>query len=75
MSDFKLEQRYIVMKYKDVLAMGVTSEELRTLQSLAYRVDAHRQMSGKQPLDCVVVEKDWPEYQVVVESIAARVTS
>ena len=60
MSEFRRENRYLVIKWRNaVSALG--SRELEQLQELAEKVTEHR---GK-PLECVVVESDWPIYEQV----------
>ncbi|OHT41617.1 MULTISPECIES: hypothetical protein [Serratia] len=68
----KRENRYLVIKYKDVIE-ALTVEQREALKGIAIAVTAHRQSNGKQPLDAVVVEADWPEYEQVWGMIEARV--
>lgn len=60
--DKRLEERYIVIKLKDldddveeVLRQLIKENDIRTI-------------------DCVVVEEDWPEYKPTVDAIMTRVT-
>lgn len=62
MTEFKREMRYFVAKIRDVEA-ALTDAEKVQLQNLMQKVDVHRVNSGKEPLECVVVESDWPNYQ------------
>ena len=65
--------RYMVLKYKDVVK-HLTEDEQMALVGLANKVDAGRRLEGKQgPIECVVVEADWPEYLDTWSKIAARV--
>lgn len=68
MAVFKREERYIVAKLRDV-DEALTSGEKQLLQSLMQKVDVHRVNQGKRPLECVVVESDWPNYQSTWDSI------
>ena len=65
--------RYMVLKYKDIVK-HLTEDEQMALVGLANKVDAGRRSEGKQgPIECVVVEADWPEYLDTWSKIAARV--
>lgn len=62
MSEFKRENRYLVIKWRDaVSALG--DRELEALQGLADAVSEHRKELEKPALECVVVESDWPIYE------------
>lgn len=69
-TEFKREERYIVFKVSD-LGNSLKGDEIR---KLAREYAEHRKQQGKKPLDCVVVEKDWPEYEPTWQAIEARVT-
>ena len=65
--------RYMVLKYKDIVK-HLTEDEQMALVGLANKVDAGRRSEGKRgPIECVVVEADWPEYLDTWSKIAARV--
>lgn len=68
------EYRYIVLKRKDVKA-ALTEDERGLLNSLCGKISDYRIGEGKAPLECVVVESDWPEYETTWESIELRVDS
>lgn len=72
-NEFNREARYVVLKSADVMECLMVSEliELRRIQA---KVEEHRAEIGKPPLDCVVVESDWPEYEPTWKAIEARVT-
>ena len=72
-NEFTREARYAVLKSVDVMQCLTVSEliELRRIQA---RVAEHRTAIGKPRLECVVVEKDWPEYEPTWKAIEARVT-
>ena len=62
MSEFKREERYIVVKLKHLAGLQVAP--LRNFLR-----------ENRVPtLDCVVVESDWPEYEKVWQSIERRMT-
>ncbi len=66
------EDRYLVIKFKDAIE-ALTVEQREELICISLAVTAHRLDNGKQPLDAVVVESDWPEYEQVWGMIEARV--
>ena len=69
-TEFSREDRYIVFKTSD-LGNSLKGDEIRRL---AREYAEQRRLKGKEPLECVVVEKDWPEYEPTWEAIEARVT-
>ena len=71
MGEFKREFRYLVLKFKDANE-HLSETEKRQLALLAGKVDAGRAEAGKMPLECVVVESDWPEYEPTWAAIEAR---
>jgi len=68
---FKREDRYVVLKIKD-LHEYLPQPLIDHLCSIALEVAAGRRMAGKEPLECVVVESDWPEYEPTWAAIEAR---
>ncbi len=72
-NDFTREDRYLVFKRSDIEA-SLNTLEKETLLMLSQKVFLRRQVNGKIPLECVVVESDWPNYSEVwksVESVAS----
>lgn len=65
---FKKEIRYIVAKVKEVEA-ALDYEELRELSNLLEKVESYRVTQGKAPMECVVVESDWPMYNTTWDAI------
>jgi len=84
MSRFKREERYLVVKLKDlqVAAPGENSGGQRIREWLQrdmrgfanHYAEFRKNVLRKPDLECVVVEKDWPEYEVVWALIEARMT-
>jgi len=66
------EYRYIVLKRKEVKA-ALTADERGLLNSLCGKINDYWVAEGKSPIECVVVESDWPEYEATWESIERRV--
>lgn len=72
---FKREQRYIVLKVTDILAARLTYEEIAAFNAVCDKVSISRVERAKGLLECVVVEKDWPEYETTWAAIAKRCAS
>lgn len=69
---FKREQRYIVFKVKDLVKLDPYWQ--KQLTGLRIEVELLRHERGKPDLDCVVIEKDWPEYEPVWKMVEDRMT-
>lgn len=67
---FKHEERYVVLKLKDLDAL--TTSEAEALYCICTKVLNHRKAQHKPPLRTVVVEQDWPEYEMVWAAIEQR---
>lgn len=68
---FQRENRYIVVKITDINP-ALNHSEARQFADLIYKIDAHRRKEGKDILQAVVVEHDWPEYEPVWQMIEER---
>ena len=71
--EFEREQRYVVLKVKDVM-QRLSEKDILTLARILDEIDAYRKSIGKKSLECVVIESDWPEYEPTWRTIEARVT-
>lgn len=73
----KREDRYIVIKRSDLEAAQAAGHvghiEVAALNYVGSSADRMRLERNKMPLKCVVVESDWPEYELVWELIRLRV--
>lgn len=67
----KREVRYAVIKYTDMGSLP--PEDHQVLINLLAKVEQSRVDADKVPLECVVVEKDWPEYYPTLKAIKDRV--
>ncbi|AVX37784.1 hypothetical protein [Yersinia massiliensis] len=66
------EERYIVIKRSDAEKyLGHFNFQL--LDTLENSIKKGRDIESKPPLQCVVVESDWPEYETVWSMIESRV--
>lgn len=71
---FQREERYTVLKISDVHE-ALDPDECSALIDLESKVAVYREVAGKKPLVCAVVESDWPEYEPTWEAIKRRVES
>lgn len=71
MPDFEREFRYLVLKFIDVNKY-LTETEKEMLLAITKKVAKGRADECKMPLECVVVESDWPEYEPTWAAIEAR---
>lgn len=72
MSSFEREDRYLVLKRTDV-EDGLAAHEKDELNRLVGFINARRvSYHLKHPLRAVVVEHDWPEYELVWKLIEMR---
>lgn len=73
----KLENRYIIIKQTDlenVSRAGLLKDsEIKNIKSLLDSIFNIRLIEGKQPLECLVIESDWPEYEPVRSALIARI--
>jgi len=69
MSEFKREPRYIVFKIKDLERYQINTERLHDIGNI---IACGRKEDGKPPFNAVVVEQDWPEFDVVWDLIEER---
>lgn len=72
-TEFQREERYVVFKLSDVADYFYPSE-ISQLFRLSSTQQVLRERNGKPPLECVVVESDWPEYEPTWKAIEDRVT-
>lgn len=71
MSEFKPEIRYAVIKLSD--AEKYLSDDSRAqLIDILAKIERSRINDGKNDLECVVVERNWPEYELVWNMLRQR---
>jgi len=66
------ENRYTVLKNKDIAAY-LTDEEKNLLDDLCRKINRHRLLEGKEIVQGVFVENDWPECEQVWGMIEKRI--
>lgn len=73
---FERENRYVVIKKADIEAAELPEIFCKQLAYICDLVESHRVCKReKTPLECVVIEHDWPEYEQTWEAIKQRVES
>jgi hypothetical protein len=74
MREFKREARYIVFKLTD-LEKYIPSEDSKDfIYSIGDAIAKGRNLDGRPIFNAVVVEQDWPEFEMVWASIERRMT-
>lgn len=68
----RLQKRYTVLKETDI-AEHLSGAMQNLLNSICAAVEDGRKDAGKQTLACLVIEKDWPEYQPTVDLLSAKI--
>lgn len=69
---FERESRYLVYKRSDLAKAGLTRAEADALASISAKIAKLRSLEGRDPLKCVLVESDWPEYEPTWRAIEKR---
>lgn len=72
MTEFKREDRYLVIKRTDIEEY-LGDEDKALLSKVENLIGGWRHIRNKNPFACVVVEQDWPEYEPTWEAIEKRV--
>jgi hypothetical protein len=66
------ENRYTVFKNKDI-EKYLNQTEIEQLNNISERIAVGRLTERRNSMNCVVVESDWPEYEIVWKMIEERV--
>lgn len=67
----KREERYLVFKWTDLEDLHTSYHN--SLVDIIKQVEQIRDRNWKAPLECVVIEHDWPEYETVWKLLEERV--
>ncbi len=70
---FVREPRYVVIKLKDIAAY-LDDTDCDAIQRIGEDIATARRHDGKPPFNAVVVEQDWPEFDLVWLMIEKRMT-
>ncbi len=68
----ELENRYIILKRKDI-EQHLDEDEKITLSVLCESIDNGRRDHGKKSVEGLVIESDWPEFGSTLRKLATRV--
>jgi hypothetical protein len=74
MPEFVREQRYFVFKISDIQKMVPGTGMIDGMRLVEETLNEVRAQADKPPLECVVIESDWPEYELVWDMIESRMT-
>ena len=69
---FELENRYIVIKRADAKKY-LSRDHHEELSLIEANICADRMLDERPPLDALVIEKDWPEYETVLQLLSDRI--
>ena len=53
----------------------LTGQQLKELGHICHSINCGRKNEGKESIECVVVESDWPEYEPTWAAIEKRIVS
>jgi hypothetical protein len=68
-----LEKRYVVIKIKDI-EKYVPGYKWKLMQEMICEdIEKKRALEGKPPVECICIERDWPEYEPVLKMLSDRV--
>lgn len=67
----ELELRYTVLKNKDI-GDYLTRDEQEVLDEMCQKINSGRVKDGRRLMKCVVIERDWPEYEPVLALLEKR---
>lgn len=68
----ELEDRYIVLKYKDIYNY-LNSTDIEALFRIISAIRSGRKKEGKELIRSIVIEEDWPEYPLVKKMLEERI--
>lgn len=68
MNHFEREKKYVVLKKRDIYKY-LSDKQLGRLHKICRSIEEGRAADGRKPIDCVIVENDWPMYEDTWKSI------
>lgn len=71
MRDKRFEHRYLTFKLKDVKKY-LTRDQQEQLEDLANAVADGRKLEGKDSVEGIFIEQDWPEYNAAAFALHTR---
>lgn len=68
----KIENRYLVLKRSDIEKYINLDTQIH-LANIFQAIEYNRHDEGRSPLECIVIESDWPEYKPTLSALETRV--
>lgn len=73
MRDKRFEHRYMTLKLVDVKKY-LTRDQQEQLEDLSNAIADGRKVDGKQQVEGIFIERDWPEYQSASAALYNRIS-
>lgn len=73
MRDKRFEHRYMTLKLADVKKY-LTRDQQEQLEDLSNAIADGRKVEGKQQVEGIFIERDWPEYQSASAALHNRIS-
>lgn len=73
MRDKRFEHRYMTLKLTDVKKY-LTRDQQEQLEDLSNAIADGRKVEGKQQVEGIYIERDWPEYQSASAALYNRIS-
>lgn len=73
MRDKRFEHRYMTLKLTDVKKY-LTRDQQEQLEDLSNAIADGRKVDGKQQVEGIFIERDWPEYQSASATLYNRIS-
>lgn len=74
MKDKRFQQRYIVLKLEDVKAF-LSRDQRESLEEIQETIDSYRKAAGKEQLEGIFINREWPEYESAANELHKRITA
>ncbi len=74
MRDKRFTQKYIVLKVDDVKSF-LTRDQRESLEEIQETIDSCRKAAGKEQLEGVFINREWPEYESAANELHKRITA
>ena len=74
MKDKRFQQRYVVLKLEDVKAF-LSRDQREALEVIQETIDTYRKAVGKEQLEGIFINRDWPEYEAAANELHKRITA
>lgn len=75
MPKFELEHRYAVFKFSDIEKLNIAEESKSSVFEMLKLVSETFLEGGAPERNVLVLEQDWPEYQLALKALEERVSA